>query len=573
MLLKKSAGGDLQTRVLSSFPSPLATGYKKLKENRNLKIQDILDYFDLISGFAGNIALADYVQQGVPSEKINLKLTAYIRAMSMDRWLEVLKQLIQFLGKKAVIPELGEFRKNFYYSEHEIFEKIQKLKIRSTLTEIPFDKDEMEEATELVDFTLECLDFLCNYQFFCCTEKGVFLIKGTGEKKKTSEFSFLKPGEIIMTSLDKKKKFVVSPFITYLEPTDSIRFTNFNTDRETYQMFMKNPTAVKSVKEFQNISGGSPDFSSYESQAPEHPSFAGFKEELEEELTRQGSKRILVTGPPGCGKTMLITRLEKFVNPAKYTIIRYYLEEDHILASTGFFTRFFYKKLNSLLEPPLPIDMKGTGWQKFKKQVLTDFAKSGKNVILAIDSADCGIKPVPGEKVAICDYLKMSLPSNIVIIATARSGFCTNCFTKTIRLKPCSTGEIPSLAGVLDADKSKLDAVGNLYGGLRGFINKALTAAGPRHPEIPEIIKTGFSDLLNEYKFHLPAREKVIRMLAAEQKPVLVKTICEKTGLPVSAAASVLSRIQPILSIKWQNEDPCFELFIPAFAQYVRSLK
>lgn len=563
----------LKQHILSEYPTPIALLAREVFDMKTDNLcQNILNSYNYLWAFIGHLVLADYFRLGAPSAKHNLLLISTIRSMNTGRWIETVSGLLSIIREKTSIPELISLYRSNISADEDIQERLEKLAKRAQINYIPFDKREAAGYEANLLNLMENIGFLADYSIIFRREDGVFLLKGENGPVKLKKEPDINIGDVILCKRDGKKILTLSPFIVPSTDPGGIRFFDFKKDQESYKKFIRTPGIAGVVKEYQDILAGNPDFSKIEKSFPPDPPFPEISEKLEKALADPSCRRIVVEGKPGSGKTMLIAKLEKFVNPGRFHIIKYYLEDYSILTSTTIFTRFLYTHLNNLLDNPLKPDFKGAGWHQFKKKVLSSFVKSGKKAILAIDSINVAGRPTPGERVSIDEYLQMDLPGNLYIIFTTGTGDYPLRFDSRINMPCIQLKSARKLAGKSKIDDEQIREQVDRYGGNAGYIFQAINETEKAEGDLPGSIRQCFNDLLFRYDFFHPVREQVYRYLSVVEKPPTLQKIASELEIYTPVILRHLKEMLPVIKTESEKNVIKYKLFIPAFARYIKSL-
>ncbi|MCD4785149.1 MAG: ATP-binding protein [Candidatus Eremiobacteraeota bacterium] len=563
----------LNKHILSEYPTPIIRLARKIfdKKTDNL-CQDILNCYNYIWAFIGHLVLADYFRLDAPSNKHNLLLISTIRSMNTEKWIQTVRGLLNVIREKTSIPELISLYSSNISADEDLQIRLEKLAKRAQINYFPLDKREAAGYKANLLSLLENISFLAEYPIIFRREDGLFLLKGEDGPVKLEKESDLNVGDVILYNRNGEKILALSPFIVPSTEPGGIRFFDLKKDQESYRKFVRTPGIAGVVKEYQNILAGNPDFSKIEETFPPDPPFPEISEKLEKLLAEPTCRRILVEGHPGAGKTMLISRLEKFVDPDQFHIIKYYLKDYSILNSTTIFTRFLYTHLNNILDNPLKPDFSGAGWHQFRKKVLSAFVKSQKKAILAIDSVDVARKPAPGERVSIDEYLQMDFPRNLYIIFTARTGDYPLRFDSRINIPCIKLKSEETLSGESEIDYEQIQKQVRYYGGNAGYIFRAINETEKAEGDLPESIRRCFNDLLFRYNFFHPVREQVYRYLAAAEKPSTLQAMASDLEIYAPVILRHLKEMYPVIKTEPEKNIIKYGLFIPAFAQYIKSL-
>jgi len=564
---------DLRKHILSEYPTPIARLTKRIFDRKTKNYcQEILHGYNYIWTFMGHLILADYFRLGVPSPRHNILLISTVRSMNTHRWIEVFRGLLNVIGEKTSIPELMSLYRSCISADESLQERLEKLTKRTQMSYIPFDDREAAGYEVNLFKLLENIGFLAEYSIIMKREDGIFLLKGEDGPVKLKKEVDIKVNDVILCGKGGKKILTLSPFIVPSTNPDGVRFFDFRKDQESYKSFVRTPGIARVVKEYQNILAGKPDFTKTEENLPEDPPFPEMKNKIGKALSDPNCQRILIEGPPGSGKTMLIANLDRFIDIGKFNIIKYYLADYSILTSTTIFTRFLYIHLNNLLGKPHKPDFKGVGWHQFKKKVLSSFAKSGKKAILAIDSIDIAEKPLPGERVSIDEYIQMDLPKNLYILFTTRTGDYPLRFDTRITMPGIDINFAMKLAGKTGFDGEQIREKVNLYGGNAGYIFRAMDGSKSADSNLPPYIKRCFVDLLFRYNIFHPVREQVCRYLAEAEKPPTLQQVAADLEIYAPVILKHFREMLPLIKTEPERSVIRYRLFIPAFADYVRSL-
>jgi len=569
----KKARGKLRDRILSTYPSPIARACRELFRKKSKDSgKDVVKIFNLVWTFLGIIILADYIRLGSPSNNQNLRIISSIRSMNAEKWMELFKSLIPFLGEDPFIPELIYYFRSKVAPDEEILPKFERFRKRMAINYVPTDKYEVSRMRNLLFKMLDDLIFLSDYPIVSRTEVGTFILRGISEMEEIKHIPGTADGDVGLLTPGGTGFLALSPFIVSSNDPSGINFVDFKKDVDSYRLFLSAPEVARIVKEYKRILMGLPDFSAIGVDFPENPPFSGLTDKLEAALANPLNRRILIEGHPGSGKTMLIARLEKFVDTSKYTILKYYMHVYHLLSSAPVFCRFFYVQLNNLLDRPHRVEFKGEGWQKFQKLVTQDFEKSGKNVILAIDSIDLARYSSPDEKFGIPDFLQRELPSNLRIIMTGRSGDYPHCFDTRIQIPELKPEEVSFFIQRGIVDTQKLKSIFEYYEGSRGYIYCAFSEETEILGDIPRPVKQRFIDLLFRYNLFQPVKEKICRYLAEAKSPCSLEKMAEDLEIYKPVILNHLSEIMSILETQKKDDTQLYRLFIPSFAKYISSL-
>ena len=565
---------NLKDRILHTYPTPVAQLCQEIfkKENEN-SARDIIKAFDFLWTFLGISVLSDYMRYNSPSKKQNIRLISSLRSMTPEKWIEEFKSLIPFLGEDPFIPDLIYYFRTKIAPNEDILNNFNRFRKRINLDYIPIDSFEIKKNKNRLINMLKEMSFLSKYTLMMATENGSYILKGISPPKKTDDFPGVKPGEVGLLSPDKSSFLNLSPFIVASANSTGIVFTNFFRDKTAYMKFVQNPAMISDFYEYKNIMLGKPDFSKLESRFSETPSFPGVREKLAKVLADRTGRRILIEGYPGSGKTMLTARIENFIDSSEFIIFKYYLEESHLLSSSAIFSRFFYTKLNSILDKPYTISFKGQEWKDFQKSVIGDFRKSGKKVIFVIDSIDIARNEFTNEQFGLYQFLQYDFPENLYLIMTTRTGDYPVRFDSRIKIHDIHLSETTGLFRESSVDGNDLLKAYNYYEGSRGYIFHSIIDKSEGFGGIPVSIRQRFIDLLFIYKIFHPIREKICTYLAKASSPCSLGEIAGDLEIYAPVIMKHLASIRPILKTEMGENELLYRLFVPAFAVYVKRLE
>lgn len=565
---------NLKNRILQTYPTPIAQLCQEVfkKENENSG-RDIIKAFDFLWIFLGIVILSDYMRYNSPSKKQNIRLISSLRSMTVEKWMEEFRSLVPFLGEDPFIPDLINYFRTKIAPNEDILNNFSRFRKRINLDYIPIDSYEIKKNKNRLINMLKEMSFLSKYSLVIMTEQGSYILKGISEMKKTEDFPGVKPGEVGILSPDRSSFLNLSPFITPSTDSSGIIFTNFFRDKTAYMNFVQNPAMVPDFYEYKNIMLGKPDFSKLESRFSDFPSFPGVQEKLAEVLASKSKRRILIEGYPGSGKTMLTARMEKFIDPSEFVIFKYYLEESHLLSSSAIFSRFFYTKLNSILEKPHTINFKGQEWKDFQKAVIGDFRKSGKRVVFVIDSIDIARHEFANEQFGLYQFLQYDFPENLYLIMTTRTGDYPVRFDARIKIQDIHLSETTGLFRESNIDGNELLKAYQYYEGSRGYIFHSIIDKSEGFGGLPVSIRQRFIDLLFIYKIFHPIREKICSYLSKASSPCSLAEIAGDLEIYAPVIMKHIASIRPILKMEMGENEPLYRLFVPAFAVYVKKLE
>ncbi len=565
---------NLKNKILHTYPTPVAQLCQEIfnKETENSG-KDIIKVFDFLWTFLGIVILADYMRYNSPSKKHNIRLISSLRSMTVEKWMDEFRSLIPFLGEDPFIPDLIYYFRTKIAPNEDIFNNFNRLRKRINLDYIPIDSFEIRKHRNRLINMLKELSFLSKYSLMITTKDGSYILKGISGMIKTENFPGAKPGEVGILNPDKSSFLNLSPFIVIPDDSIKIVFTNFFRDKTAYMNFVQNPAMVSDFYEYKNIMQGNPDFSRLESRFSESPSFPGIQEKLANVFTNKAKRRILIEGYPGSGKTMLTARIENFINPGEFTIFKYYLEESHLLSSAAIFSRFFYTKLNSILNKPHTINFKGQEWKNFQKAVISDFKKSEKKVIFVIDSIDIARNEFTNEQFGLYQFLQFDFPENLYLIMTTRTGDYPVRFDARIKIPELHLSETAGLLKDTSIDGNELLKAYKYYEGSRGYIFHSIIDKSEGFGGIPVSIRQRFIDLLFIYKIFHPIREKICSYLARASGPCSLGEIAGDLEIYAPVIMKHIASIRPILKMEMGENEPLYRLFIPAFSVYVKKLE
>lgn len=565
---------NLKDKILHTYPTPIAQLCQEIfkKENENSG-RDIIKTFDFLWTFLGISVLADYMRYNSPSKKQNIRLISSLRSMTVEKWMEEFRSLIPFLGEDPYIPDLISYFRTKIAPNEDILNSFNRFRKRINLDYIPTDSFEIRKNRNRLINMLKEMSFLSKYSVMITTEQGSFILRGISGMKKTESFPGVKPGEVGLLNPDKSSFLSLSPFIAISDDGSKIVFTNFFRDKAAYMNFVQNPAMVSDFYEYKNIMLGNPDFSKLESRFSEAPAFQGVKEKLAQALSARSKGRILIEGYPGSGKTMLAARIERFIDPSEFTIFKYYLEESHLLSSSAIFSRFFYTKLNSMLEKPHPINFKGQEWKDFQKAVINDFKKSGKKAVFVIDSIDIARNEFTNEQFGLYQFLQFDFPDNLYLLMTTRTGDYPVRFDARIKIPDIHLSETSGLFIDPPTEENELLKAFKYYEGSRGYIFHSIIDNSEGFGGIPVSIRQRFIDLLFIYKLFHPIREKICRYLSKASGACSLGEIAGDLEIYAPVVMKHIASIRPILKMEMGENEPLYRLFIPAFAVYVKKLE
>ncbi len=545
---------DALKSYIKEYPQPIAYSFKKAVEEQSY--QNIVKAFEDTISFVGSIVCADYIQRGASSSKVNMFIISKIRSIDTMGWIYLIKEISAELGGKLFLSNLMKFYRSIIAVYEAPLEKLLNFRKRCLKSKLKPDKFETKDALQELLKLLEALSFLKKVSLVANYNGKKILFRGI--KTRTVEGLSLTSGDVYLLN-EYGEKLKISPFLE-ITSESQVKFTNFRQNKKAYSEIIKIENISKSISQYKELLEGTHTFISKRDDVITS-SFKDVVKTIETLLKEDKYQRILIESYPGGGLEYLISSLKEKEEFSSYSFIYIPIERGHLITSATVFSRLLYRQLNSLLEKPHPVELKGKAWVKFKESVLKGISQSSKNIVLFVESIDEGFSPFYGENLSVEKIIQRDFPPNIKILMTTKTGLYPKKFDVRLVVSPVKSNEFPLEEGT----ESLLD----FYNGQRGYLKMALSE-GVMPPHLPKGVLHQFNYLLFKFNFFHTIREQILRYMAGINKPVSLQKIASDLEISTPVVLEHLISLSPIVKCIY-SERQMYQIFMPSFSHFLRN--